>query len=180
VSFRSEGAGEREAPIRRFLNDAGLGAARRAPLPGDASTRRYERLHLADGRTLMLMDAPPTAESRPCGPRAGVEERKQAGYNAMARLSAGRVDAFVAASGYLRQRGLSAPAVVAADVGRGLAVLEDLGDDLFTDQISRGAEPRELYFTAVEALAQLHAETPHGNARPRGRGWPCSTMTNWR
>jgi aminoglycoside/choline kinase family phosphotransferase len=172
VSFRSEGAGEREAPIRRFLNDAGLGTARRAPLPGDASTRRYERLHLADGRTLMLMDAPPTAESRPCGPRADVEERRRAGYNAMARLSAGRVDAFVAASGYLRQRGLSAPAVVAADVGRGLAVLEDLGDDLFTDQISRGAEPRELYFTAVEALAQLHAETPPTVMQAEGASWP--------
>jgi len=167
-------AGEagREGPIRRFLAEAGLGGARREPLPGDASSRRYERLHLPTGGTLMLMDAPLSSESRPCHPRATPDERRAAGYNAMARLSAGRVDAFAAAAGWLRSQGLSAPEVVAADPKAGLAVLEDLGEDLFTVRIERGAEPRELYFAAVDALAQLHGQSPPPLMRASGTAWP--------
>ena len=37
---------EREAEKAAFLTAAGLGTARREPLTGDASTRRYERLHV--------------------------------------------------------------------------------------------------------------------------------------
>lgn len=171
-SGASGGDAGREGPIRRFLAEAGLGGARREPLPGDASTRRYERLHLPAGGTLMLMDAPPSAESRPCHPRATREERRAAGYNAMARLAAGRVDAFAAAAGWLREQGLSAPEVVAADARLGLAVLEDLGNDLFTLRIQAGAEPRELYFAAVEALAQLHGTEPPALMRANGVAWP--------
>ena len=40
-----------------FLAAAGWGAARRAPLAGDASNRRYLRLH-REGQTAVLMDAP--------------------------------------------------------------------------------------------------------------------------
>src|SRR4051794_18600213 len=125
-------ASEREAEKAAFLAAAGLGAARRAPLTGDASTRAYERLHPADGgASLIFMDQPPALESAPCPPDATPGERAAAGYNALARLAAGRVDAFVATAGWLRAQGLSAPAIVAADAPRGLAVLEDLGDDLF-------------------------------------------------
>ena len=171
-SGASGGDAGREGPIRRFLAEAGLGGVRREPLPGDASTRRYERLHLPTGGTLMLMDAPPSAESRPCHPRATPAERRTAGYNAMARLSAGRVDAFAAASGWLRKQGLSAPEVVAADPRLGLAVLEDLGDDLFTLRIEAGADPKELYYAAVEALARLHAAEPPTLMRAHGAAWP--------
>ncbi|MDP8916086.1 MAG: phosphotransferase, partial [Pseudomonadota bacterium] len=150
----------REAVVRSFLAEAGLNTARREPLPGDASTRRYERLHLPGGGKLMLMDAPPTAEPPPLGPRATVEERRAAGYNAMARLSAGRVDAFAACAGWLRAQGLSAPEVIKCDPRQGLAILEDLGEGLFTKQIAAGADEQELYFTAVEALARLHAVEP--------------------
>lgn len=163
---------DREGPIRRFLAEAGLGSATREPLPGDASTRRYERLHLPAGGALMLMDAPPAVESQPCAPGATPEERRAAGYNAMARLAAGRVDAFAAAAGYLRERGLSAPRVVAADARQGLAVLEDLGDDLFTRRIEAGDEPRELYFAAVDALVQLHETAPPPLMRAAGAVWP--------
>nr|MBA3811989.1 aminoglycoside phosphotransferase [Caulobacteraceae bacterium] len=47
---------DREDARRAFLTDAGLESARREPLPGDASTRRYERLHPSSGATLILMD----------------------------------------------------------------------------------------------------------------------------
>jgi aminoglycoside/choline kinase family phosphotransferase len=171
-SGASGGQAGREGPIRRFLAEAGLGGVRREPLPGDASTRRYERLHLPTGGTLMLMDAPPSAESRPCPPRATADQRRAAGYNAMARLSAGRVDAFAAAAGWLRDQGLSAPEVLAADAGLGLAVMEDLGDDLFTHRIEAGADPQELYFAAVDALAVLHANSPPALMRADGAAWP--------
>lgn len=176
MTYTSSGAAEagagRDGAIGRFLADAGLADVRRAPLPGDASTRRYERLHLPGGGTLMLMDAPPSAESQPCSPRATQEERRAAGYNAMARLAAGRVEAFAAAAGWLREQGLSAPEVVAADPHLGLAVLEDLGEDLFTLRIAGGADPRELYFAAVEALARLHQQAPPAVLRADGAAWP--------
>ena len=47
---------DREALRLDFLRSAGLAEAVRAPLPGDASTRRYERLTTASGAALMLMD----------------------------------------------------------------------------------------------------------------------------
>ena len=59
---------DREILRLDFLKAAGLAEAARAPLPGDASTRRYERLTTADGATLMLMDQAPAAESPPADP----------------------------------------------------------------------------------------------------------------
>jgi aminoglycoside/choline kinase family phosphotransferase len=163
---------DREAAKAAFLAKAGLSSAERRPLPGDASTRRYERLALGDGSTLMFMDAPPLAESKPCPPQAGEAEREAMGYNAMARLAAGRVDAFAAASGYLRARGLSAPEVTALDADQGLAVTEDLGDGLFARLIEAGTEETDLYLAAIEALARLHAETPPEVLEGAGAHWP--------
>jgi aminoglycoside/choline kinase family phosphotransferase len=166
-------ASDREAVKAAFLAGAGLSRAERHPLPGDASTRRYERLALPDGRTLMLMDAPPAAESKPCPPDASAETRQAAGYNALARLAAGRVDAFAAAAGYLRTRGLSAPEVVALDADQGLAVTEDLGEGLYARLIEAGQDERELYLAAIEALARLHAEpAPAVLEADGGVRWP--------
>ena len=150
----------REARKRDFLRGAGLGDARRERLPGDASTRSYERLRLANGYSLMLMDAPRMAESDPCGPGASAAERSAAGYNALARLAASRVEAFAATARYLRERRLSAPEITALDVPAGLAVMEDLGDDLFARRIETGDAPPPLYETAVDLLLHLHAEAP--------------------
>jgi hypothetical protein len=103
----------------------------RALMSGDASTRVYERLHLADGTTRIFMDQPPKAETAPCPPDATPAERVALGFNAAYRLASGRVDAFVACARYLKSLGLSAPEIEAFDAANGLAVLEDLGDDLF-------------------------------------------------
>ncbi len=166
---------DREAVRLAFLQGAGLGRAERHPLPGDASTRRYERLVLPDGQTLMLMDAPPSAESAPCPPKASPGERAEQGYNALARLAAGRVDAFVAAARFLRARGLSAPEIVAVDAPSGLAVTEDLGEGLFARLIETGPEERPLSFAAIEALARMHAEAPPLVLDPDGAAWPLLT-----
>lgn len=163
---------DREAVKAAFLAEAGLSSAERHPLPGDASTRRYERLVLKDGSTRMFMDAPPLAESAPCPPDADEAARIKAGYNAMARLAAGRVDAFAAAAGYLRSRGLSAPEVEALDAEAGLAVTEDLGSGLYARLIEAGADERELYLPAIDALARLHGETPPDVLKADGVAWP--------
>ncbi|HEX4098907.1 MAG TPA: aminoglycoside phosphotransferase, partial [Caulobacteraceae bacterium] len=82
---------DREAIKADFLADEGLGDAGRQPLAGDASTRRYERLTTPEGHSLIFMDQPPAVESVPCPPDASSDERRKAGYNASARLAAGRI-----------------------------------------------------------------------------------------
>ena len=166
---------DREDERRAFLAASGLGAARRQPLPGDATTRRYERLFPPSGPSLILMDQPPAAESRPCPPLASDAERAGRGYNALARLAAGRVEAFIACAGYLRGLGLSAPEVVASDPPMGLAVLEDLGDDLYARLIETGMDEAPLYDGAVEALAVLQATPPPTILESDGVSWPLLT-----
>lgn len=163
---------DREAQRVAFLKEAGLADARRAPLPGDASTRRYERLTPVKGPGLMLMDQAAAAESPPADPSWSPERRKAEGWNAVARLSAGRIEAFAAVASHLRGVGLSAPAIIALDAPAGLAVLEDFGDDLFARVIEQGADERPLYLAAIDALAELHAApTPPVLTGAAGR-WP--------
>ena len=69
--------------------------AERAPLPGDASTRRYVRLDL-NGRTAMLMDQPQSGGSAGCPGRCQrPDERRALGYNAVARLAGADCARFV-------------------------------------------------------------------------------------
>ena len=166
---------DRDALKAEFLAANSLGAARREKLPGDASTRLYERLHLPDGGRRIFMDQPPSLETKPCPPRATPDERRALGYNAMARLAAGRVDAFVACAAFLRDQGLSAPRIIAADPAQGLAVLEDLGDDLYAILISAGDDETPLYDAAVDTLVQLHATAPPDVLRGDGSTWPLLT-----
>lgn len=169
-------ASDREQLRLDFLKGAGLSDAARAALPGDASTRRYERLTTADGATLMLMDQAPAAESPPADPSWTPEQRHAAGWNAVARLSAGRIEAFAAVAAQLKSLGLSAPAIPALDAANGLAVLEDFGDDLFARVIEGGADETPLYLAAVDALATLHdAGNPPGVLHGPGGDWPLLT-----
>ncbi len=117
----------RNAVIAAFLAEAGWSGARREPLPGDASFRRYVRLRRC-GETVMLMDAPPPEED---------------------------VRPFMAVAARLRQLGLSAPEIYGADEAHGLLLLEDFGDDTFTRLLDRGGNEAELYLLATDALAAL-------------------------
>src|SRR5215470_9146435 len=110
---------ERLLTLRQFLDQSGFGVARRHPLAGDASTRRYERLWLND-RSVVLMDAP----RRPDGPPL----RHGLAYSAIAHL-AEDVKPFVAMARALREHGLSAPQVFGAELNEGLLLLEDLGSE---------------------------------------------------
>jgi len=163
---------ERDALKAQFLAAHGLAGAAREPLAGDASTRLYERLQPTGGANLIFMDQPPAAETQPCPPDATPDQRRALGYNASARLAAGRVDAFVAVAGYLRGRGFSAPQILAADPVLGLAVLEDLGDDLFARRIAEGEAEAPLYEAAVDLQVALHAEPPPAVLEAEGARWP--------
>ena len=148
-------AAEREQAIRDFLYNAGWETAERRPLAGDASTRRYERLSRPGPRgteRAILMDAP----RRPDGPPVfdGLP------YSALAHL-AEDVRPFVAIGNALRAAGLSAPELFAADLDRGLLLIEDLGDAGYGPAIDAGQGPRgetldELYAASIDVLARLH------------------------
>ncbi len=166
---------KRETVKADFLARAGLAHAQRMPLPGDASTRRYERLTTPDGQSLMLMDAPPLAESPPCDPAWSAQQRIAAGWNATARLAAGSVAAFAAVAAHLRSVGLSAPVVHALDAPLGLAVVEDFGEGVFARLIEQGADESELYFAAIDALAALHAAPTPSVLQGPGGPWPLLT-----
>jgi tRNA threonylcarbamoyl adenosine modification protein YjeE len=139
---------ERIATIRRFLTRHGFGLAERRHMQGDASTRSYERLTL-DGKSFILMNSP----RRPDGPI--IRDGKP--YSAIAHL-AEDVTPFVAMAQALRERGFSAPEILAADRAAGLLVIEDLG----TEQVVADGKPIEArYAVAADLLAQLHREPTH-------------------
>lgn len=138
-----------------FLASAGWGAAEHRPLPGDASTRRYIRLHLGD-RTAMLMDQPQNVESATAPPYATPAERRALGYNALARLAGADCARFVAAAKHLRQCGLNAPEIYTADVTHGFLLIEDLGNYLYTDVLADDGDEGALYEAAIDALIALH------------------------
>lgn len=141
-----------------FLKKSGWGDAKVAPLPGDASTRSYARLFRGD-ETAMLMHQPPGAETAAASAGSGESERRALGYNAVARLAGADCGRFAAVATYLRERGLAAPQIYAADIPQGLAILEDFGDALFAEILNDCRSEEELYKAAVEVLARLHAQS---------------------
>ena len=163
---------DRAAARAAFLAAHGLAEAPSEPVAGDASTRAYARLRPAGRPTLLLMDAPPAAEGATAAPGASAAERTALGYTAMARLAGARMDAFVATAGWLGAQGFSAPAVAAHDEAAGLALLEDLGDDLFAAVLARGGDEGELYDAAIDTLAALHRVAPPEVLEGAGARWP--------
>lgn len=147
----------RPAAMHDFLRASGWGDAQVAPLPGDASTRRYARLTRPGGAVAMLMDQPQNAETPAAPADATPQARRALGYNAVARLAGADCARFAAVAAWLRGLGLTAPEVLAADYAQGFVLLEDLGDGLFADVLAGGADEVALYNAAVEVLARLHA-----------------------
>ena len=103
------------------------------------------------------MDAPPAAEAPACPLDADEKERRQLGYNAMARLAGPDPAAFVCVARELTRRGFSAPRILAADLSTGLILLEDLGNGLYADVLKKNpAQEQDLYEKAVSCLAALY------------------------
>jgi tRNA threonylcarbamoyl adenosine modification protein YjeE len=128
--------------LRGFVDGAGYAEAKRARMPGDASTRSYARLVRDDG-VVILMNSP----RRPDGGES---------YATAVHL-AQDVKPWVAIAGALRERGFSAPAIHHADLDNGFLITEDFGSTAFVE----GEPPRpiaERYEAAVDVLAALHRE----------------------
>jgi len=117
----------------RFLDACGWAGATIEPLAGDASFRRYFRV-ISDGRSAVLMDAPPPHED----PRP-----------------------FVAVAEWLASVGLSSPQILARDLDKGLLLLADFGDARLRETLDEDPErERELYELATDVLIHLHRHPP--------------------
>jgi N-acetylmuramate 1-kinase len=131
--------------VHEILDRSGWKDAKRKIIKGDASTRSYERLIKADGRSAILMHSPPRSDGPPI--------RYGKPYSAIAKL-AEDIRPFIALAQGLRAQGLSAPEVFASDLAAGLAIVEDLGCEPLT---SEAGIIEERYAMALAALAHLHA-----------------------
>jgi len=121
------------ADAPRFLDACGWAGARIEPLAGDASFRRYFRV-IGDGRSAVLMDAPPPHEDP--GPFAAVAE-------------------------WLCSMGLSAPEIIHRDLEKGLLLLADFGDARLRETLDQDpSRERELYELATDVLIHLHRHPP--------------------
>lgn len=152
----------RNAAIHHFLGATRWAGAQRRFLEGDASFRRYETLGESP-HTAILMDMP----ARPDGPP--VRDGKP--YSAIAHL-AEDIRAVIAVNGVLCARGYSAPQTEAHDLAAGLAVVEDLGRNVYGRMIREGQDMGAPMRAAVAVLADMArqdwpAEVPLGSGTHR-------------
>lgn len=100
-----------------------------SPASEDASFRRYFRVVIADGRSLIVMDAPPEHED--CRPFVHV-----------ARLFA--------------EAGVQVPAILAEDLDNGFLLLSDLGTSTYLQALNDRSAPA-LYDAATTALVRIQS-----------------------
>lgn len=101
------------------------------PVAGDASFRRYFRVH-ADGAAQVVMDAPPEKEG---------------------------CEAFVALARHWHDNGVHVPELIAIDSSQGFLLLEDLGDALYLDHLTNETQADGLYGDALEALVRIQRQS---------------------
>lgn len=127
------------AAAPQFLAANGWEGAEIRPLAGDASFRRYFRVHRG-ADTAVLMDAPPEHED---------------------------VGPFLAIAEHLIARGFAPPRPLAVDRAQGLLLLEDFGDDRVAPLLQREpAREREIYEAAVDIAVRLAAAPAPETVRP--------------
>lgn len=118
-----------------FIARAGWRDASRTLVAGDASNRRYDRLIRADGRSAILMDAPP---------EKGEDVRP-----------------FIDIAEFLKANGFSAPEIYHRDEAGGWLLIEDLGDALFARVVvQKPLLEAALYEAATDVLARLVQVAP--------------------
>src|SRR5262245_52905908 len=96
------------------------------PASEDASFRRYFRATLDDGRSFVVMDAPPDKED--CRP-------------------------FVHVAKLLQEAGVHAPEVQAQDLSQGFLLLSDLGNRIYLRELDAQNAP-QLFSDATDALVK--------------------------
>ncbi len=121
---------KRRQQLEQWLaQGCGLSDFELAPASEDASFRRYFRVHLPDGGTLIAMDAPPERED--CAP-------------------------FLEVAGRLQSVGVHAPRVHAQNLEQGFLLLEDLGERSYLDVLNEESV-ESLYGNALGALMSMQA-----------------------
>lgn len=130
----------REQQKSDFLAKFGWKNAQISHLAGDASARRYERLH-QENTNAVLMDAP-----KGCGDDIGD---------------------FLRIGNHLSAMGLSTPQTIAVDEEAGFLLQEDLGDAIYTDIVTRrphGTKTEALLYTeAAKVLLHLQSQPAPAN-----------------
>jgi N-acetylmuramate 1-kinase len=128
--------------INGFLGSAGWPVTNRVSLAGDASARRYDRVHRNQApHTAVLMDAPP---------QSGEE-----------------IQPFLKMAAFLTSAGFSAPIIYAENQQNGLILMEDLGDNLYSRICKSNPEMEtQLYQVAIDALVSLHQLHPPKDLAP--------------
>jgi N-acetylmuramate 1-kinase len=132
------------ADVRRDAAQAWVaGELRGAPFTlasasADASFRRYWRATLADGRSYIVMDAPPERED--CRP-------------------------FVRVARMLQDAGVNAPQVLAQDLHQGFLLLTDLGTRTYLEELNEN-NAAALFADATDALLRWQLATQPGELPP--------------
>lgn len=137
-------ADPRRAAIERWIGPAtGQTGWVLAPASEDASFRRYFRATSPDGHSLIIMDAPPDREDT--GP-------------------------FIRVAGLLREAGLTAPGILAADTAQGFLLLTDLGRETYLQAIRSArlsdTDIDRLYAEALDALVRWQLASRPGVLPP--------------
>jgi len=109
-----------------------------SPASADASFRRYFRIKFDDGRTLIVMDAPPQQED---------------------------CSSFLQVASQFSAAGVHVPQILAQNLLRGFLLLSDLGNTTFLqalngnsngiDSVARDADASRLYSDATNALLKI-------------------------
>tara|TARA_B100001179_G_scaffold220505_1_gene195041 strand:+ start:1558 stop:2541 length:984 start_codon:yes stop_codon:yes gene_type:complete len=116
--------------IHEFLGAVGWDGAQIAPLTGDASFRRYFRLH-HDGKSAMLMNAPADEKPRE----------------------------FLDVARWLLDNQIRAPQIYAEDLENGWILIEDFGDDRMRDWLDENPAGEDAaYAAAIDTLVELHTK----------------------
>jgi aminoglycoside/choline kinase family phosphotransferase len=129
--------------LRSIPDGHGLQPDTLRPASADASFRRYFRVDAAarHGGTLIAMDAPPPMED--CAP-------------------------FVHAAEVLARGGVTVPAVIEADLPRGLLLLEDFGTVTYLSRLDAASAPA-LYGDAMRALVAMQRASDADSFPPYDR-----------
>ncbi len=111
-------------------------------MPGGASTRRYFRLTLPEGKTAVAMFVP----------EGGRPEEVQKAHD-------GTRWPFLEVRDLLAEHGVDVPNILAEDTAHGWLVIEDLGDETLANWLLKNPDDREaLYRKAVSDLARAQNE----------------------
>ena len=119
-----------------FLKKSNISPIEISPLKVDASSRKYFRIKLKKGKTLVLMDD---------------------------ELKRNKLPEFFELSSFLIKRKIRVPEVLASDFKNGFLLIEDLGNNTFTKLLNQGKDEALLYRLATDALMNVANITERPN-----------------